>query len=60
MLSYSKNIGLGNGKRYVEGHCLAADTKPTDVGNGSCLIEMDTGKVYFFDEAGNQWKEFGA
>lgn len=41
---------------------LYSDTKPTDVsiGNGSAFIEMDTGKVYFFDAANSEWKEWGA
>ena len=39
---------------------LSTDTKPTEgVRNGSKLIEMDTGKVYFFDAEGAQWLEFG-
>lgn len=44
----------------IEGHCLSTDTKPTDkILNGSVLIEMDTGTVQFFDEAGTTWHEFG-
>lgn len=50
----------GTKLKLLEGHCLAADTKPTDgVANGSTLIEMDTGKVYMFDEAGEEWLEYG-
>ena len=41
----------------VEGTCLHDDTKPTDVANGSCLIEMDTGDVYFFDEQNKTWRK---
>ena len=42
-----------------DGWCLSSDLKPTaGVLNGSCLVEMDTGKVYFFDEAGARWREF--
>lgn len=37
---------------------LAADVKPTDCGNGSDFIEMDTGTVYFFDEESTTWVEF--
>lgn len=37
--------------------CLSADTKPTDVSNGSSLIEMDTGKVYLFDQENSEWTE---
>ena len=38
--------------------CLSTDTKPTDgIGNGSVMIEMDTSKVYIFDEDNSQWLE---
>lgn len=36
---------------------LSTDTKPTDCGNGSVFIEMDTGKAYFFNAAGLTWIE---
>lgn len=37
---------------------LSTDAKPTEgVGNGSCFIEMDTGKGYFFDVENIQWHE---
>ena len=48
----------GTEKPYIEGACLSSDTKPTGVANGSTLMEMDTGKVFMFDEAGNQWRVF--
>lgn len=40
--------------------CLSTDTKPTGlgVGNGWMAIEMDTGKICFYDAAGTQWREF--
>lgn len=41
-------------------YCLSTDTKPTDLPNGSCAIEMDTSKVYFFDEENTDWWEWGA
>ena len=47
-----------NSKYRKEGSCLSTDTKPTNVANGSILKEMDTGTVYFFDEAGQQWLPF--
>ncbi len=48
------------GRRWVQGACLSTDDKPTQgILNGSCLIEMDSGKVYFYDEAGAIWREFG-
>lgn len=43
---------------YFHGYCLSTDTKPTGVANGSCIIEMDTGKIYFFDAENGQWREF--
>lgn len=37
---------------------LSTDAKTTEgVGNGSCFIEMDTGKGYFFDLENNEWHE---
>lgn len=41
---------------------LSTDSKPTGTGvfNGSCFLEMDTGKLYFYDAAGSQWREWGA
>ena len=38
---------------------LSTDSKPTHCGNGSAFVEMDTGKVYFFDAAAGTWAEFG-
>lgn len=41
---------------------LSTDTKPTGdtVGNGSCFLEMDTSKVFFYDADGALWQEWGA
>lgn len=36
---------------------LHDDTKPTTVGNGSCFIEMDTGKCFFFNAEAGEWVE---
>lgn len=59
MISYTKIIWDSESKcNYVEGNCLSADTKPTDVANGSILLEMDTSKVYMYDEANSQWREW--
>ena len=38
---------------------LSTDSKPVDCGNGSAFVEMDTGKVYFFNAAASAWAEFG-
>ena len=42
-------------------YCKSTDAKkPTGVAtNGQCLIEMDTGKVYFFDADTGEFVEFG-
>lgn len=48
----------GKTQAKIAGACLSGDTKPTDVDNGSVMLEMDTGKVYFFDEENSQWREF--
>lgn len=39
---------------------LSTDDKPTDVYNGSVFLEIDTNKVYFYDEDGADWLEWGA
>lgn len=36
---------------------LSSDAKPAEVGNGSEFLEMDTGKTYRFNAAGNAWLE---
>lgn len=37
---------------------LSTDTKPTEhIHNGSTCIEMDTGKIYMFDEDNSLWRE---
>lgn len=44
---------------YGSGVCLSTDEKPTgNVENGSMLIEMDTGKVWFYDAENGIWREF--
>ena len=48
-----------DGNVYLkQGSCLSTDTKPTDVANGSILVEMDTGTAYMFDEENSTWREF--
>ena len=34
---------------------LSTDDKPTDVGNGAEFKEIDTGDIYYFNEAGSAW-----
>ena len=46
------------GEKTYEYRGLSTDVKPTKrVGNGSIFIEMDTGKVYIFDEEYIVWRE---
>ena len=39
---------------------LSTDDKPAQCCNGSCFIEMDTAKLYFYDAAGTTWTEWTA
>ena len=58
MFSNRKAIYVGNEKVLVDSVCLSTDPKPTDgIANGSMCIEMDTGKIYAFNEAGSAWVE---
>lgn len=42
----------------VQAACLHDDVKPTEgIANGSICIEMDTGKIYMFNETGSAWVE---
>ena len=45
-------------KNYAEGSCLSTDDKPTEYANGSKMLEMDTSKLFVFDEANNTWREW--
>ena len=59
MITYNKASEKGMYKRYVEGNCLSTDEKPIEnIANGSILMEMDTGKLYMFDEENKTWKEW--
>ena len=58
MFSTLKAHYAGNEKSYIEAAGLSTDTKPTEgIANGSCLIEMDTGKVFMFNETASEWVE---
>lgn len=46
----------------VELRGLSTETKPTEINeknidNGSVFLEIDTGKLYFFDYENQEWKE---
>lgn len=54
----ARDFNYTNGKDRKEGECLSTDTKPTtNVANGSILIEMDTQKIFMFDETNSTWLE---
>lgn len=64
MVSVEKTVQYIDGVACVIStyYGLSTDTpKPTEgVGNGSAFIEMDTGKIYFYDLANTTWLEWGA
>ena len=46
---------------YGELRGKSTDTKPTEingkkVGNGCAYVEIDTGKIFFFDADSEEWK----
>ena len=50
-------ITTTNEKTY-EFRGLSTDEKPVEkIGNGSVFIEIDTGKVFIFDEQNKTWRE---
>lgn len=52
------NVSDDGVKALVEVYCLSTDAKPTeDIANGSTCVEIDTGKVYLFNEAASAWVE---
>lgn len=50
--NYTKD---GNYYGAVKLSGLSTDTKPTNVGNGSKFIEIDTQIVYYFDAENGDW-----
>lgn len=42
---------------FVDCRGLSTDEKPLGVPNGSTFFEMDSGKVYMFDEESKTWLE---
>lgn len=48
------------GKNYIEAAGLSTDTKPAgEIITGSLYMEADTGKVYVYDEVGDDWTQIG-
>ena len=58
MFTNNKAIYYGQNKVLIEAVCLSTDSKPTTgIANGSMCLEMNTGKIYVFNEAGSAWVE---
>ena len=58
MFTVLEAVTKENNSQYIESVCLSTDTKPTSgVANGSVCIEMNTGKVFMYNEAGSAWVE---
>lgn len=58
MFTVKEVITIRNGKEVIEGACLSSDSKPSTFGNGSIAIEMDTSKLFLFDETNRTWREW--
>lgn len=53
--------GFDGQKNYIEASGLSTDTKPVEnIVTGSLFMEVDTGDVYAFDEAGTAWNQIAA
>lgn len=60
MITILKQQCVGENGGYIEAIGLSTDTKPAKIGsldvtNGSAVLEMDTGDLYLYDEAGQTW-----
>ena len=61
--SLKNNYFDGNDNKVnVELRGLSTDTKPTTINgyvieNGSSFIEIDTGKIYLYNETSEEWSE---
>lgn len=52
------SVDVDTQKSYIEGECLSTDVKPTVYANGSKLLEINTSKLFIYDEANNVWREW--
>ena len=58
MVRFTKELSLPDNSRYVEACGLSTDTKPTTgIVTGSIFVEVDTGNVFFYNEASSSWVE---
>lgn len=57
--SFGEKNASGVGVGYAEIACISTDTKPTaGFATGSICVEVDTGKVYFFEEPSTWVEQF--
>lgn len=56
MFLVTKTIAY-NGKSIIEATCLSSDEKPTNYGNNSLCVELDTGDIYYMTNG--SWSKFG-
>lgn len=55
---YNFNTDRAKGAKLIEIACLSTDTKPTElIVTGSLALEVDTGKIYAFNETASAWAE---
>lgn len=58
MFSVTKSTSFTESTVLIEAVCLSTDSKPTTgIANGSVCIEMNTGKIYMYNETGSTWVE---
>lgn len=56
------NVKTKNNNKEIELRGLSTDTKPqtidgNSIENGTAFIEIDTGKIYFYDLTNKTWRE---
>lgn len=52
---------FSDNKKYVELYGTSSDSKPTTgIVTGSVFVEVNTGKVFLFNEDASAWVEVGA
>ena len=65
MITYLKNeiykTVNGADMHLIQIACKSTDSKPTTgIVTGSLALEVDSGKIYAFDEASSEWDEIGS
>ena len=60
MVRIIKDQAITQDNHYIEAAGLSTDTKPGGVITGSLFLEVDTGDVFAYDEAGTQWNKIAA